>query len=267
MSKNLFIYLNNKESSIEASKKFEQTAISYGWNILNEYSEEADLLVCIGGDGTFLSFVHKYKFPSIPIIGINTGHLGFFQESSPQDIKRTLEIIENNDYNIQTIKPVEAKIVTEGSTFTRTGVNEVLIRGLYSHVSQFSVTIQDTKIQDFSGDGVLISTPVGSTAYNYSLSGSLVSPELDILQLTPVAPMNTNAYRCFHSSILLPSNDTIRIAGIGRNANGTIMLSFDGRTHEFNNVKYVDINQSDKELHLIRFSTYDYWAKLSSKLL
>ena len=168
---------------------------------------------------------------------------------------------------IQNIKPVQARIVTPRNEFTRIGLNEILVRGQFSHVSQFSVSIDETKVQDFSGDGILISTPVGSTAYNYSLDGALVSPDLDVLQLTPVAPMNTSAYRCFHSSILLSASETIRIAGIGRSTRGTIILSFDGRTHEFSNVGYVEITQSDKEIHLIRNENYDYWKKLSSKLL
>lgn len=264
---NIYIYSNNKESSRIACDTLKNVLKEHDWNVLEDYSEEVDILACVGGDGTFLSFVHKLKFPTAPIIGINTGHLGFFQEAMPDSIESTIQAIDNNEYQIQTIKPVEATINTKTGTFTRIGVNEVLVRGLYSHVSQFSVSIDDTKVQDFSGDGVLISTPVGSTAYNYSLGGSLVSPDLDVLQLTPVAPMNTNAYRCFHSSILLPASETIRIAGIGRNANGTIMLSFDGRTHEFNNVNYVDIKQSNQEIHLIRFDNYDYWSKLSTKLL
>ena len=175
--------------------------------------------------------------------------------------------IEAGKYSVQTIKPLQAKVVTTRNEFYRIGLNEVLVRGQFSHVSQFAVSIDDTKVQDFSGDGILVSTPVGSTAYNYSLDGALVSPDLDVLQLTPVAPMNTNAYRCFHSSILLPASECIRITGIGRSTRGTIILSFDGRTHEFSNVNYVEITQSDKEVHLIRNHDYDYWKKLSSKLL
>jgi NAD+ kinase len=129
------------------------------------------------------------------------------------------------------------------------------------------VSIDNTKIQDFSGDGIIISTPVGSTAYNYSLGGSLVSPDLDVLQLTPIAPMNTNAYRCFKSSILLPSHETITIAGTGRCEGGTVLVSFDGRTHEFGGVLRIDVTRSDKEINLIRTKTYDHWSKLSSKLL
>jgi NAD+ kinase len=201
------------------------------------------------------------------MLGINTGHLGFFQESSPEEMESAIDDISAGRYKVQKIRPVQARIVTARNEFYRVGLNEILVRGQFSHVSQFSVSIDKTKVQDFSGDGILISTPVGSTAYNYSLDGSLVSPDLDVLQLTPVAPMNTNAYRCFHSSILLPASEKIRIAGIGRSTRGTIILSFDGRTHEFSNVEYVEISQSEKEINLIRNVNYDYWKKLSSKLL
>ena len=268
MPKKIYIFSNHKDHSRAVHEELTKVVRARGYEILPEYREDADLLACIGGDGTFLSFIHKCRFPKAPVIGINTGHLGFFQEASPDNVEQTIDEIESGKYTIQNIRPVEARIVTNRNEFLRIGLNEVLVRGQYSHVSQFSVTIDDTKIQDFSGDGILISTPVGSTAYNYSLDGALVAPELDVLQLTPVAPMNTNAYRCFHSSILLPASEKIRIAGAGRSTGGTIILSFDGRTHEFSNVNYVDVYQSrDKEIHLIRQENYDYWKKLSSKLL
>ena len=268
MAKNIYIYRNNKEPSIKAyDSLIEIIKDNDSWNIMDEYNENADLLVCIGGDGTFLSFVHKCRFPSAPIIGINTGHLGFFQEAIPENMNDLLDKFESGDYQVQNIKPIESKIVTEGATFTRVGINEILIRGMYSHVSHYILSIDETKIENFSGDGLLVSTPVGSTAYNYSLDGALVSPDLDVLQITPVAPMNTNSYRCFHSSILLPSNKVIKIEGTGRSQNGIMYVSFDGRTHDFNNVKYVEITKSDSEIHLIRFGDYDYWGKLASKLL
>lgn len=268
MARTVYVFRNNKENSVAAYNDLLEILKKRDYEVVSEYTDTADLLVCIGGDGTFLSFVHKCRFPSAPIIGINTGHLGFFQESSPDELESTFDDLENGRYKIQDIKPLQAKIVTQKNEFYRTGLNEVLVRGHFSHVSQFAVSIDDTKVQDFSGDGILVSTPVGSTAYNYSLDGALVSPDLDVIQLTPVAPMNTSAYRCFHSSILLPASETIRITGIGRSSGGSIILSFDGRTHEFTNVKYVEITQSsDKEIHLIRQENYDYWKKLSSKLL
>ncbi|MBR2674600.1 MAG: NAD(+)/NADH kinase [Mogibacterium sp.] len=267
MSHRIFVFCNRKNTSIAAYESLKEILSKRGHIVLNEYSEDATLLICIGGDGTFLSFVHKCNFPSVPILGINTGHLGFFQESSARNLEKTIEDIENGNYTIQNIKPVSAKIFARDRDFTRIGVNEIVVRGTYSHSSHFSVFIDETKIQDFSGDGILVATAVGSTAYNYSLGGSLVSPDLNVLQLTPIAPMNTNAYRCFKSSILLPATDVVTIRGNGRSTGGAILLSFDGRTHEFNNVSHIEIRQDESEIHLIRQTSYDYWNMLSSKLL
>lgn len=267
MSFKTFVFCNRKNSSIAAYDNLINILKNRGHEVLEEYSDDADLLICIGGDGTFLSFTHKCGFPSAPILGINTGHLGFFQESSAYDLETTISDIEEGNYKIQNIKPVKARIVARDREFIRVGINEVVVRGTYSHSSHFSVSIDETKIQDFSGDGILVATAVGSTAYNYSLGGSLVSPDLNVLQLTPIAPMNTNAYRSFKSSILLPASDIVTIKGNGRSTAGTVLISFDGRTHEFNNVEYIEISQSEYEIHLIRQESYDYWNKLSSKLL
>lgn len=267
MSPKVFVFRNNKALSIKTYEKVVALLEKKGFTIIKEYDKSVDLLICIGGDGTFLSFIHKLNFPKAPIIGINTGHLGFFQEASPQDIDVMLDNFLSKNYKLYKIKTIEAHISTERGNFTRNAINEFLLRGPFSHVSQFSVSIENTKIQDFSGDGILISTPAGSTAYNYSLGGSLLAPELDVLQITPVAPMNTNAYRCFHSSIVLPAKETITVEGIGRSSNGTVVLSFDGKTHEFNNVKSIEIVQSHKQLSIIRAPGYDYWSKLKAKLI
>ena len=263
----IFVFSNFKDDSRRALRELTSLLDEFGFEMLDEYSEEADVLACIGGDGTFLSFVHKCGFPAAPIIGINTGHLGFFQEASPRSLRQTLEYIVKGDYKLQNIRPVQARIITRRGEFMRTGLNEIVIRGPFSHASHYEISIDNTKIQDFSGDGIIISTPVGSTAYNYSLGGSLVSPELEVLQITPIAPMSTNAYRCFRSSILLPSKERITVAGTGRCEGGTVMVSFDGRTHEFGGVLRMEITESDREVHLIRTSSYDHWNKLSSKLL
>lgn len=268
MAKSIFIYKNHKQESTDAyNQMISYLKSSDFWDVKSEYDEDIDYLVCIGGDGTFLSFVHKHSFPKSPILGINTGHLGFFQEILPTEINKMFSEIENNEYSLQKISPIEATINANEKTFTRIGINEILIRGQYSHVSHFELSIGKTMIQNFSGDGLLISTPVGSTAYNYSLDGSLVSPDLNVLQITPVAPMNTNPYRCFHSSILLPATSEISITGTGRSTNGTIILSFDGKAHEFYNVNNVKITQYEKEINLIRYKDYNYWSKLSNKLL
>lgn len=264
----IFIYKNRNPYSAQIEEKLTSYLSNRDVELTKTPHGDTDLCICIGGDGSLLNFVHKFRFPAAPILGINTGHLGFFQECSPGNMEIALDDILSGKYQVQSIKPIEASIYNKSRLIGKqTGLNEIMVRGSYSHVSQFAVFVEDTKIQDFSGDGILISTPAGSTAYNYSLGGSLLSPDLDVLQITPVAPMNTAAYRAFHSSIILPSDKSITINSVGRTLSSTLILSFDGKTGEYYNIDKILIKQSDYTVKLIRSVNYDYWKKLADKLL
>lgn len=267
MRTKIYIYCNNNKSSIEVKNALAQELLANDFYLMDKYSEETDILVCIGGDGTFLSFIHDCNFPSKPVIGINTGHLGFFQEALPNDIPDIVKILKNGKYKFHEIKPVKANVITKDKTIRLTGLNEILVRGENAHTTHLSIFIEKIKIQDFSGDGMLVSTPAGSTAYNYSLGGSLVSPDLDVLQITPIAPMNTSAYRSFHSSIILPTDNIIKIVPKERTKNSNIYIYYDGITKVFPDIKSIEITQSTDVIRVIRFDNYDYWQKLTSKLL
>ncbi|MBQ6621662.1 MAG: NAD(+)/NADH kinase [Mogibacterium sp.] len=265
--KKIYIYKNETKLSNEAYEKFCAVLLDHDFEIMDRYQPDADLIACIGGDGTFLHFIHQCDFPSCPIIGINTGHLGFFQELMPDDVERFLPLYESGTYSLQEIRPIEAEIYTEGGVTRCLGLNEIMVRGPYTHITHMEVRVDQTWIQNFSGDGILISTPVGSTAYNYSLGGSIVSPELDVLQMTPIAPSNTNAYRCFYTSVMYPASRVVTILPIGRTRDDRLLISYDGLEILQEKVECVKVRQSDKTIRLIRFDGYDYWQKLSAKLL
>ena len=108
---------------------------------------------------------------------------------------------------------------------------------------------------------------MGSTAYNYALGGAIIPPQLDALQITPIAPSNTNAYRCFRSSILYPANMTMRMTPIKRSCGDTLEIIVDGFDYLYEEVQKITINRSGAGLHLVRFHDYNYWTKLKSKLL
>ena len=262
----VFIYNNDRPESLEAADKFRKSVEADGIVVCHD-CKDADLLVCVGGDGAFLRFVQSCNFPSQPIIGINTGHLGFFQEFTADRIGRFEEIIGTDRFTIQEIRPVCATVHHNLGVDQFLGLNEVLFRGPYSHLTHFTVSIEDTVIQEFSGDGMLVSTSAGSTAYNYSLGGALAAPELDALQLTPIAPMNTNAYRCFRSSLVYPSSMKLTLTPNNRTSRDSIEVVNDGLTSSFRNVNKIEITQSDVTINIIRLETYNYWEKLNSKLL
>ncbi len=268
MKKRVYIYTNEIPQSLDAAKRLSDALPKDLFEIAGEYEDgKIDLVACIGGDGTFLSCMHSLDLPSCDIIGINTGHLGFFQEISPDQIDDFIEAYISKRYVIQESTPVVAEMHAKKAFKRVLGVNEVCIRGPYAHVCHLSVCIDETFIQDFSGDGILVSTPVGSTAYNYSLGGAIISPELEVVQLTPIAPMSTNAYRCFRAGIILPADKAIKITPNSQSRNKDITISYDRSTEIVSGVEKIEISKCAQSIRLIRMTDYDYWSKLTSKLL
>ena len=109
-----------------------------------------------------------------------------------------------------------------------------------------------------------LSTPAGSTAYNYSLGGGLVDPSLEILQVTPIAPMNTNAYRSFTSSLFLPADKYLFIKPERKDAH--VRMQADGFTREYNHVDTIMIGYSST-LHMLKSRDFDFWKKVKEKFL
>lgn len=271
MNKKVFIYANESETSMRTEKKLKQKLDKSGFVLLPKYSEHADLLVCIGGDGTFLEALHKFNFPQMPIIGINTGHLGFFQEIMPDRLDDFIFNYTQEKYAVQQLSTVKVKVTTDEGTAEHIGLNEVVITGNGTCSIHLNISIGGSFIERFSGDGLLIATPAGSTAYNYSLGGSIVDPRLKILQVTPIAPMNTTAYRSFTSSILLPCDLSLGVVpDIASEKNGKpdqISIVYDGFTKTYKEIKEIEVSFSDTQVNLMRFENYDFWTKVKSKFL
>lgn len=267
MNKQIFIYVNDNLASRKTEKKLKQKLDKSGFIIQNSFGDDTDLMVCIGGDGTFLEAIHKFDFPAVPIIGVNTGHLGFFQEIMPAQLDDFIFNYTQGKYSLQPLSTVKATVNTDEKSFELIGLNEIAVKGLSSYSIHLNISIGGSFIERFSGDGLLIATPAGSTAYNYSLGGSIVDPRLNILQVTPIAPMNTTAYRSFTSSILLPSDLSLGIVpDLQKESNGLAVIC-DGYSVEYDNVKSVEISFSDKKVNLMRFETYDFWTKVKDKFL
>ena len=265
--KKIYIYQNNMPKSDEAYAILVKEATNRDYEISDDLDETVGLITCIGGDGTFLRLMHACNFPPTPIIGINTGHLGFFQEINPEDIGNFLDSYEKQQYSLQNIWPIDAYIVTDKGTFKHRCLNEIVIRGPHTHLTHLAIKVDRSLVQEFYGDGVLVSTSAGSTAYNYALGGAIVPPQLDAIQITPIAPSNTNAYRCFRSSIIYPSSLQLSLTPIKRTCSDTLEIIIDGIDTLYNDVQSITINRADAGVHLIRFNDYDYWNKLKTKLL
>ncbi|SHH40638.1 NAD+ kinase [Caloranaerobacter azorensis DSM 13643] len=257
---------NDKKDSIETAEILKKKLIQKGFKITNGYDYTAILNICIGGDGAFLKAVHNYNFPDIPFIGINTGHLGFFQEVSPDKIDNFIDNLVKGKYKIEEIFLVEALICTRTSCIELIGINEIAIKGIESKTIHLDISIDDAYLERLSGDGVIISTPVGSTAYSYSAGGSIVHSSLKTLQITPLAPLNSNVYRALTSSIIVPDNMPIKINPEYRFEN-SILIVVDGQQHKFDNIVEINFKLSDMTIKMLTLKSKNFWNKIKEKFL
>ncbi|MDR3363798.1 MAG: NAD(+)/NADH kinase [Clostridiales Family XIII bacterium] len=236
-------------------------------------AEGAELIVVVGGDGSFLRTLERFGFPDVPFAGVNTGHLGFFQELSEADIDGFIDNYLRGLFTKQVCRTVFGSVTYGGGTHMLRGLNELVVKAADSRLAHFDIYIGENFIESFSGDGVVVSTPAGSTAYNYALGGSIVDPRLELLQLTPIAPVNTTAYRSFTSGIVLPPGLAVSIrpdpdsADDDREAARETLVAIDGNETRFENVCRIDAGLSENSVTLLRFKNYEFWSTVKKKLL
>ena len=260
------IISNNDYDSLKTCKLLTHELEKKGFTIPKEYDDNAELNICIGGDGAFLRTVHNHDFPFTPYVGINTGHLGFFQEILPEKIHDFIDSYLNSRYFIEEIFLVEAKICTKTNCINLLGINEIVIKGVESKVVHLEVYIEDNHLEKFSGDGIIVSTPVGSTAYNYSSGGCIVYPTLKTLQLTPLSPISSKAYRSLFNSAIIPGDMTIKIKPEYLYENSILIIN-DGVQNKYDDINEVCFNMSNTTISRLVFDKDMYWNNLKSKFL
>lgn len=266
LNKHILISSNPTEESKQVYSEIKTKLEHHGFKVTDTLTEDVELIVIIGGDGTFINAVHEYKYPTIPIVGINTGHLGFLQDIKPTDIDLFIEDYMAGQYYLMPVKLLNATIDTGTKEYTLRAINEMVIRNSMARMVHLRLHINGSFIEKFSGDGLIVSTPTGSTAYNYSAGGSIIDPSLIVLQVTPLSPSNTNAYRSFTSSIITAYDSTIEIAPESTDVS-SIQLVYDGFVEPFESLKKVTITSSDTKIHVLRLNNYDFWDKVTNRFL
>lgn len=252
-------------NELEYSKKIEVLLIELFKKYNFELVEDSyDLAVAIGGDGSFLRMIKNNNFNSeVYYIGINTGTLGFLQEVKPDNLEKFVSDLNENRFKEDKIGVLETKVTTSDSISRYYALNELVIRELELNVFNAEIFVDKVKLENFVGDGLLISTSIGSTAYNTSLFGSIVYNTLHTLQITPIAPINTKAYRSFLNSIILPEKLHIEIIP----EKPTILCVFDGDNKKYKNVKKIECFVKNKKLKFLRMKEYNFINIVNEKIL
>lgn len=260
------IIANNNQYSKDTALLLKDKLTKSGFKISDGFSSNAFLNIVVGGDGAFLRAVHSSNYSSIPFVGINTGHLGFFQELSPESLDSFIDMLSSKSYTTEEINLLNSMIFTQKRTFSIYGVNEISIKSKSARSVHLKVSIDNTYLERFSGDGVIISTPIGSTAYNYSAGGSIIYPSLNTLQLTPLAPINSKIYRSLNSSIVVPNDHYIELIPEYRDED-SLMISVDGLHHSYDNVTKILTRMSGRKITMLKIESKDFWSNVRDKFL
>ena len=207
---------------------------------------EADILFSIGGDGTFLNTA---KMTGRPIIGINTGTLGYLTEVNPDDLQKALKSILSDNYTVENRMMVEGKIIkSDGDEITiPESLNEIAISKNVNGVVRFDAIVNGKLITSYIADGILVCTPTGSTAYNLSCGGPIVDPTAEILTITPIAP-----HTVLNKSIVLSKNSIIKIKITELRDNTSAYVLNDGIPNKLESGDIVEIKKSDKITKIIK---------------
>jgi len=230
----------------------------------NDIHPDQSIIVVLGGDGTLLRIAEQAARYSIPVIGINLGHLGFLTELTRQEAKQSLDAILSDQVNVENRLMLKALLVKENETTTLGyALNDVVInKNAYDRILHLSTTANDEFITTYKADGLVFSTPTGSTAYNLSAGGPLVYPGLASILVTPICPFMLSS-----RPILLPSEITIATTLDEGNDNDNANIIIDGRPGgKIQKKERITIETAEHPLQLIVPPHRDYFSILRNKL-
>lgn len=264
----------DKDKSNESAIKVKEKLIEYfgnieivmvdSYNITNyEFHDSLDLIIVLGGDGTILSVARGINGKvDVPILGINIGNLGFLSSVEISDIDLAFKKLRDLEYRVEERILLKSNIPEDINKGQSLALNDIVIsRGSLSRMIRFQIFIDGKRYYTFKGDGLIVATPTGSTAYSFSAGGPFVYPTVDAITLTPICAHTTGV-----QPIVLNSNSNIEVKI--ENNNEEFNIIFDGQKA----IRYIDeaticIRKSKEHASIILFDDYDYFKVLRAKII
>jgi NAD+ kinase len=221
-----------------------------------------NLVIVLGGDGTLLAAARAFARTTTPILSVNLGSLGFLTEIPLSDLYPTLETWCDNCAEIEVRSMMHAEIIRDGKTIQEwDALNDVVVaKGTIARMGDFSVEIEKQQVATFRADGIIISTPTGSTAYNLAANGPIVMPSVNAMLVTPICP-----HLLTIRPIVVPGDATISVQVVG--VPNEIYLTVDGQEAvQLKLNDYIHCQRSEASVRLLRSRPNGLFSVLRSKL-
>ncbi len=248
-----------KNTIFKLSKTTNVFVFEDGKNIDYSILKKCNLIISLGGDGTLLGTVRDTFSENIPVLGINIGNLGFLTAG---EINENFDILSNvfkGNYNIEERMMLECTVNDNNLKYY--ALNDVVIsKNILSGIVKYGIEVDDNLYTNFYGDGVVVSTSTGSTAYSLSAGGPIVLPDLDTLSITPICP-HTIGLR----TLITKGNSKIRIST--GNVSDVVYLTIDGQISiEVNYLDKIIIGKACNCCKLVKLTNQDYFKILRKKI-
>ena len=241
----------------------QKTSVSFDFETFTTHAElgiGVDLLMSIGGDGTFLKSVSYIRNSGIPVLGINTGRLGFLANVSREHVQEALGLVKDNKYVFLKRSLLTVGIDDGEDEQYFYAINELAIHKKdTSSMINVKVSLDGNFLNTYWSDGLIISTPTGSTAYNLSCGGPIVTPGCQVHIITPIAPHNLNV-----RPMVIPDHMpiTLNVEGRGR----SYLMSIDGKSHSIKQGQEIVIQKADFMINVIKFENNNFLDTIRNKM-
>ncbi|MBP5257280.1 MAG: NAD kinase [Prevotella sp.] len=229
--------------------------------IIDDDNFTADIAISMGGDGTFLKAASRVAGKDIPVIGVNTGRLGFLADISPEGIENAMQNIYDGNYIVERHTMIEISTQGKQITGSRYALNDIAVLK-HDNASMISIDthINGEHLVTYQADGLVVSTPTGSTAYNLSNGGPIIAPQSASLCLTPVAPHSLNV-----RPLVVSENMEITLEVESRSHN--YLVAIDGRSESLPEDTKVTIRKAPFDTQIIKRHHNSYFATLREKMM
>ena len=266
---NLFSFLKKEGKQVFIYKPFRDFLESV--NILNiepdglfntheDIIDNADIMFSIGGDGTFLEAVSIVQDYGIPIVGINTGRLGFLADIPSDQIESSLSAIFKEQFTVENRSLVEVELIGRDLGGFCCALNEVSVQKQHASMITIHTYLNDVYLNSCWGDGLILSTPTGSTAYSMSVGGPIVTPDSNSFIISPMSPHNLTI-----RPLIVPDINSIRIEVESRD--DSFLMTLDSRTEILSRDVQLLLKKADFTIKTLRIRDATFYNTLRNKLM
>ena len=258
-----FLKMENVEFYLLESDKIDLSRVLHKETVsdINTIMKKAKFIISIGGDGTIISTIRKLIGYKKPILGLHIGGLGFLAESNSDNYKKRILNILNNDYYIE--NRMLLKVFYTNKNISYDVINELVVdKGYSGRTIRTNVGISNQYVNTYESDGIIFSTPTGSTAYSLSAGGPIVHSKLDLIVITPICP-HTLSMR----PLIVSSDEKIEITFESDKINKDLSMTIDGQIQEpIDSSSMIFIEKSNHYASMIKFKDDNYYSTLRKKM-